>query len=105
LFIPSPGNPYLKRYLDESKGVPLQDLWDDIKMIRGIHSSEAMLGYKTQKPESLLERVIELGSDENDLVADFFCGSGTTGAVAERLGRKWIMADLGRFAIHTSRKR
>jgi adenine-specific DNA-methyltransferase len=99
------GQPYLKRYLDESKGVPLQDLWDDIKMIRGIHSTEEMLGYKTQKPETLLERVIKLASNEGDLVADFFCGSGTTGAVAERLNRRWIMADLGRFAIHTSRKR
>lgn len=99
------GQPYLKRYLDESKGVPLQDLWDDIKMIRGIHSNEEMLGYKTQKPEALLERIIQLSSNEGDLVADFFCGSGTTGAVAERLGRRWIMADLGRFAIHTTRKR
>lgn len=63
------------------------------------------LGYTTQKPEALLERIIESSSNEGDLVADFFCGSGTTGAVAERLGRRWIMSDLGRFAIHTSRKR
>lgn len=62
-------------------------------------------GYATQKPEALLERIIKASSNEGDLVADFFCGSGTTGAVAERLGRRWIMADLGRFAIHTSRKR
>jgi hypothetical protein len=62
-------------------------------------------GYATQKPEALLERVIESATNEGDLVADFFCGSGTTGAVAERLGRRWIMSDLGRFAIHTSRKR
>ena len=61
--------------------------------------------YPTQKPEALLERIIEASSNEGDLVADFFCGSGTTGAVAERLGRRWIMADLGRFAIHTTRKR
>ena len=53
----------------------------------------------------MLERIIRASSNEGDLVADFFCGSGTTGAVAERLGRRWIMADLGRFAIHTSRKR
>jgi adenine-specific DNA-methyltransferase len=99
------GMVYLKRYLDESKGVPLQDLWDDIKMLRGIHGSSEMMGYKTQKPESLLERIVLLGSNEGGLVADFFCGSGTTGAVAEKLGRRWIMADLGRFAIHTSRKR
>ena len=63
------------------------------------------LDYATQKPEALLERIIKASSNEGDLVADFFCGSGTTGAVAERLGRRWIMSDLGRFAIHTSRKR
>jgi adenine-specific DNA-methyltransferase len=63
------------------------------------------VGYATQKPEALLERIISASSNEGDLVADFFCGSGTTGAVAERLGRRWIMSDLGRFAIHTSRKR
>ena len=63
------------------------------------------LGYSTQKPEALLERILRASSNEGDLVADFFCGSGTTGAVAERLGRRWIMSDLGRFAIHTSRKR
>jgi hypothetical protein len=63
------------------------------------------LGYATQKPEALLERIIKASSNEGDLVADFFCGSGTTGAVAERLGRRWIMTDLGRFAIHTTRKR
>ena len=63
------------------------------------------LNFETQKPEALLERIIKASSNEGDLVADFFCGSGTTGAVAEKLGRRWIMADLGRFAIHTSRKR
>ena len=99
------GQVYQKRYLDESKGVPLQDLWDDVKMIRGIHGSSEGLGYPTQKPEGLLERIINLSSNEGDLVADFFCGSGTTAAVAEKLGRKWICADLGKFAIHTTRKR
>jgi len=63
------------------------------------------LHYATQKPEHLLERVITACSQSGDLVADFFCGSGTTLAVAEKLGRKWIGCDLGRFAIHTSRKR
>ncbi len=62
-------------------------------------------GYATQKPEVLLDRVIKTATNEGELIADFFCGSGTTGAVAEKLGRRWIMADLGRFAIHTSRKR
>jgi len=92
-----------KRYLDEMPGVPLQDLWLDIPPLQS-QSSEAT-GYDTQKPERLLERVIKLGSNEGALVADFFCGSGTTGAVAERLGRRWIMTDLGRYSIHTSRKR
>lgn len=63
------------------------------------------LNYATQKPEALLERIIKASSNEDDLIADFFCGSGTTGAVAEKLGRRWMMADIGRYAIHTSRKR
>ena len=67
--------------------------------------SGEFLGYPTQKPEELLRRVILSHLREDILVADFFCGSGTTGAVAEKLSRKWIMTDLGRFAIHTSRKR
>ena len=61
--------------------------------------------YPTQKPERLIERIINIASKEGDLVADFFCGSGTTAAVAEKLGRKWIVSDLGKFAIHTTRKR
>jgi DNA modification methylase len=99
------GMPYLKRYLDESKGVPLQDLWDDIKMIRGIHNNSETLGYKTQKPEALLERIVRLCSNERDLVLDCFVGSGTTAAVAEKLNRRWLACDLSRFAIHTTRKR
>ena len=63
------------------------------------------LGYDTQKPEALLERIIKASSNEGNLVADFFCGSGTMAAVAEKLGRKWIVCDLGKFAIHTTRKR
>lgn len=63
------------------------------------------LGFATQKPEKLLERIVLASSKEGDLVVDFFCGSGTTGVVAEKLGRRWLMCDLGRFAIHTSRKR
>ncbi len=61
--------------------------------------------YPTQKPEALLERIIKASSNEGDLIADFFCGSGTTAAVAEKLSRKWITTDLGRFSIHTTRKR
>jgi DNA modification methylase len=92
-----------KMYLDEAKGVPVQDLWDDLPLLMG--GSKESLSYPTQKPESLLDRIIEASSNEGDLVADFFCGSGTTAAVAEKLGRKWIVADLGKFGIHTTRKR
>jgi len=93
--------PQYKKYLDEAKGVPAQSLWDDLKTL---HRTE-MIGYPTQKPEALLERIIQASSSEGDLVADFFCGSGTTAAVAEKLGRKWIVSDLGKFAVHTTRKR
>jgi len=92
-----------KRYLDEMPGVPIQDLWLDIASIQS--ASAHGTGYATQKPERLIERVINLCSNPGDLVADFFAGSGTTAAVAEKLGRKWIATDLGKFAIHTTRKR
>ena len=82
--------------------VNLRDVWD-IPALRG--NQPERIDYPTQKPEALLDRIIKASSNEGDLVADFFCGSGTTGAVAEKLGRRWIMADLGRFAIHTTRKR
>jgi DNA modification methylase len=81
--------------------VNVKDWWSDIGMIA---TSKGRL-YPTQKPEELLERIILVSSNEGDLVADFFCGSGTTAAVAEKLGRKWIATDLGKFAIHTTRKR
>lgn len=93
----------LKRYLDETQGVPLQTLWTDIFPVNSQAKEKA--NYPTQKPEALLERIIKASSNEGDLVADFFCGSGTTAAVAEKLGRKWICTDLGKFAIHTTRKR
>jgi len=102
IYFSDTGMPYLKQYLDESPGKPCQSIWPDVRMTR---SGYERLNYDTQKPQALLERVIGASSNEGDLVADFFCGSGTTGAVAERLGRRWIMCDLGRFAIHTSRKR
>jgi adenine-specific DNA-methyltransferase len=92
-----------KRYLNETQGIVIDDVWADINFVNPMAMEN--LGYATQKPETLLERIIKASSNEGDLVADFFCGSGTTGAVAERLGRRWIMCDLGRFAIHTSRKR
>ena len=90
-------------FLDEMQGVPLSDCWSDIKYLAG--GSKEAADYPTQKPEALLERIISASSNENDIVADFFCGSGTTLAVAEKLGRKWIGSDLGKFAIHTTRKR
>ena len=93
----------LIRYLDEAKGEAVTDVWVDINEV----NSQALegTGYATQKPEALLERIIKASSNEGDLVADFFCGSGTTAAVAEKLGRRWICTDLGKFAIHTTRKR
>jgi adenine-specific DNA-methyltransferase len=95
--------PRYKRYLDEMSGVPVQDIWDDLNAINS--QAKEAVGYATQKPEALLERIIKTSSNEGDLIADFFCGSGTTAAVAEKLGRKWIVSDLGKFAIHTTRKR
>jgi len=103
IYVTSNGGRQLIRYLDEVPGLTVGELWDDINPINQIANER--LGYPTQKPETLLERVINASSNEGDLIADFFCGSGTTAAVAERLGRKWIASDLGKFAIHTTRKR
>ncbi|MHB8448799.1 MAG: site-specific DNA-methyltransferase, partial [Rudaea sp.] len=87
----------------ERKDTVAPDVWTDIQFIH----SQAIerVDYPTQKPEALLERIIKASSNEGDLIADFFAGSGTTAAVAEKLGRKWIATDLGKFAIHTTRKR
>jgi site-specific DNA-methyltransferase (adenine-specific)/adenine-specific DNA-methyltransferase len=101
----STGIAYIKRYLDESKGVPIQDWWDDIAMLRGIHKNGNGVSYPTQKPEPLLERVVQLSSNPGDLVLDAFAGSGTTCAVAEKLGRRWIGIDCGKLAIYTIQKR
>ncbi len=90
-------------YLDSKVGQAPQSIWQDISRVT--NTGAERLGYPTQKPEALLERIIKASSNEGDLVADFFCGSGTTAAVAEKLGRKWIVSDLGKFAIHTTRKR
>jgi DNA modification methylase len=92
-------------YLDTSNGRAISDVWDDIIGFQTVNNTGEYLQYPTQKPEKLLERIIAASTQPGDLVADFFAGSGTTLAVAEKLGRKWIGADLGRFAIHTSRKR
>ena len=91
-------------YLDTNPGVAIGNLWAEKELtIQG--KDNERVGYPTQKPEALLERIIKASSNEGDLVADFFCGSGTTAAAAEKLGRKWICTDLGKFAIHTTRKR
>jgi DNA modification methylase len=82
-----------------------RDVWEDIKVIGTESGQDERLAYPTQKPEGLLERIISASTNEGDLVADFFCGSGTTASVAEKMGRKWIASDLGKFAIHTTRKR
>ncbi|MES1240077.1 MAG: DNA methyltransferase [Acidobacteriota bacterium] len=87
-----------------SEGTPINNWWPDVKKITSPTDPEKLY-YPTQKSEELLERVITLASRKGDLVADFFCGSGTTAAVAEKLGRKWIAVDLGKFAVHTTRKR
>jgi hypothetical protein len=92
-----------KYYLDEMPGLQVQSIWSDVNKIH--HLANERLDYPTQKPEELLRRIIATSTDEGDLVADFFCGSGTTAAVSERLGRKWIATDLGKFGIHTTRKR
>ncbi|MBP8995549.1 MAG: site-specific DNA-methyltransferase [Synergistales bacterium] len=90
-------------YLDEVEGDIVDSVWDNIPPVNP--QAIERVNYPTQKPEALLERIIKASSNEGDLVADFFCGSGTMAAVAEKLGRKWIASDLGKFAIHTTRKR
>ncbi len=94
---------YKKVYLDEYPGQSINTLWTDIPVLKG--RNKEIVGYPTQKPETLLERIILMGSNPGDIVFDFFCGSGTTCAVAEKLGRKWIGADIGHVAIHTTKKR
>jgi DNA modification methylase len=97
------GAPNLKYYLAANPGVVVSDWWDDIPAI-GSGGRESV-HYPTQKPEALLERIIRASSREGDIVLDCFCGSGTTAVVAEKLNRRWIAADAGLIAIHTTRKR
>lgn len=94
---------YRKIFLDEYEGQPIQNLWNDIPTINPM--AKERVNYDTQKPEALIERIIKVSSNENSIVADFFAGSGTMGAVAERLGRKWAMVDLGKPACMITRKR
>jgi len=90
-----------KLYMKE--GTRAKDWWDDIAYINSM--AKERINYPTQKPEALLDRIIKASSNEGDLVADFFAGSGTTPAVAEKLGRRWIAADCGKLAIYTMQKR
>ena len=97
------GVPQKKRYLDESEGVPLQDIWTDIAAVQGGALENA--NYATQKPEAMLERIIKSSSNEGMLVADFFGGSGVTAAVANKLHRNFIHCDIGINSIQTARDR
>jgi len=101
----SSGLPRIKRYLDEKAGNYLGDLWIDDEVAPISANSAERLDFDTQKPEALLKRIILASSNPGDIVADFFCGSGTTLAVAEKLGRRWIGCDLSKFAIQVTRKR
>ena len=97
------GRPRLRRFLDEGEGIPIGTVWSDIFPVNS--QARERLGYDTQKPEMLLERIIKASSHPESLVGDFFIGSGTTAAVAERLGRSWIVSDFGKPACMVTRKR
>jgi DNA modification methylase len=99
------GMVYEKRYLDESKGVSVQDFWNDIEMLRGISGTGERLGFPTQKPLALLERIIQASSNEGDIVLDPFCGCGTAVVAAQKLNRKWIGIDITHLAINLMRNR
>ena len=102
IFETTNGNLRRKQYLDEMQGSQINDVWD----IRIVNSqAKERVNYPTQKPEALLERIIKASSNEGDIVADFFCGSGTTLAVAEKLGRKWIGCDSNKVAVDISIER
>ncbi|MEY4977768.1 MAG: hypothetical protein RLZZ352_38 [Pseudomonadota bacterium] len=99
------GVPRLKRYLDEAvaQGGTAQDIWTDLRPIH--NQSQELLGYPTQKPENLIERIVASSTNPGDLVLDCFIGSGTTAAVAQKLGRRWIGCDINKGAIQTTAKR
>lgn len=101
--ITSGGKPRYKRYLDEMPGKAIQALWTDINPVNSQAIEDTQ--YPTQKPEALLERIIKASSNEGDLIADFFCGSGTAMTVAERLNRRWIGCNLDKVGIQVSRNR
>jgi hypothetical protein len=97
------GRIQLRRYLDERKGMPVSNVWDDIRPINAM--AQERLGYPTQKPEALLERILLATSNAGDVVLDPFCGCGTTVASAQRLGRQWIGIDITHLAIGLIRQR
>ncbi len=97
------GMPEYKRYLDEMPGVALQDIWTDVDPINS--QAQERLGYPTQKPEALLERIIESSSNRGDLILDPFCGCGTTIAAAQKLDRRWVGIDLTHLAISLIKSR
>ncbi|KKN42881.1 hypothetical protein LCGC14_0708780 [marine sediment metagenome] len=97
------GKPRYKRYADQYKGRKIGNLWNDISPLSS--NSKERLEFDTQKPEDLLKRIILESTNSDNLVGDFFCGSGTTLAVAEKLGRRWVGCDLSRYSIHLTRKR
>ena len=102
IYFPEKGNtPRLKYYLEQSPGVPVSEVWDDIKLVQGKES----IGYPTQKPEKLLERIISMVSNEGDIILDPFVGGGTTVAVADKLNRKWIGIDQSVQAIKVTELR
>ena len=103
IFYTRNGIPRMKRYLDEAKGNPVQDVWMDIQSLRSWHRER--LGYPTQKPEALLERIINASSNKGDVVLDPFCGCGTAVVAAERLNRQWIGIDVTHLAISLIRHR
>jgi site-specific DNA-methyltransferase (adenine-specific) len=97
VFYTKNGIPRMKRYMDEAKGLPLADVFSDIEALRSWHKEK--LGYPTQKPVALLERIIRSSSNEGDVVLDPFCGCGTAVDAAQRLGRKWIGIDVTHLAV------
>ena len=103
IFYTKNGIPRIKRYLDESKGLPTQDVWGDLESLRSWHQER--LGYPTQKPLSLLERIIQASSNEGDIILDPFCGCGTAVHAAQKLNRKWIGIDITHLAISLIEKR
>jgi adenine-specific DNA-methyltransferase len=97
------GQPNIRQYLDETEGTAIQSIWTDIQPVNP--ASPELGAFPTQKPEALLDRIVRASSNPGDIVLDCFIGSGTTAAVAQKLGRRWIGADINKGAIQTTEKR